>query len=265
MAKGKYAKKRERRAKVNAMAIEANPEVQASKGKGSDSSAQSNDHQPRWWGLTRFEWVISGLTFLAAVIAGLTGGILWKQVKDSELDVRAWVVARQNGSIQAVANRALALPIRATNTGKTPAKQVTGRYYLEVVKNGEAPDFDYTKTRPLQKMYSGDLSPNDNADIVAVRYKDKPGSTTDTLVYPLDEIEYRAIMDGSYYVAAHGIITYDDVFHIHHWKTFCFWFPFTSLDYSTGACVAHNASDDHGETYRPLPKPAPHEMTQNQM
>ena len=112
--------------------------------------------------------------------------------------------------------------------------------------------------------YGGDLSPNDNADIVAMRYKEKPGSKTDTLVYPLDDIEHRAIMDGSYYVAVHGIITYDDVFHIHHWKTFCFWFPFTSLDYSTGACVAHNASDDDGETYKPGPKPAPHEMTQNQ-
>src|ERR1039458_3512370 len=106
--------------------------------------------------------------------------------------------------------------------------------------------------------YGGDLSPNDNADIVAMRYKEKPGSKTDTLVYPLDDIEHRAIMDGSYYVAVHGIITYDDVFHIHHWKTFCFWFPFTSLDYSTGACVAHNASDDDGETYKPGPKPAPH-------
>lgn len=264
MAKGKYAKKRERRTKAKAMAIEASHEIHETKGKESDSSAHGENQQPRWWGLTRFEWVISGLTFLAAVIAGLTGGILWKQVKESELDARAWVVVRQNGPIQAVANKALALPIRATNIGKTPAKKVTGRYYLEVVKNGEAPDFDYTKKRPLDKMYSGDLSPNDNADIVAMRYKDKPGSKIDTLVYPLDELEYRAIMDGSYYIAVYGIITYDDVFHIHHWKTFCFWFPFTSLDYSTGACVAHNASDDHGETYSPLPKPAPHEMKQNQ-
>jgi hypothetical protein len=155
MAKGKYAKKRERRAKAKAMAIEANHEIHETKGKESDSSTHSENQQPRWWGLTRFEWVISGLTLLAVVIAGLTGGILWKQIKDSQLDGRAWVVARQNGPIQAAANKALALPIRATNIGKTPAKQVTGMYYIEVVKNGEAPDFGYTKTRPLERMLRG--------------------------------------------------------------------------------------------------------------
>jgi hypothetical protein len=256
MTKGKYAKKRERRAKAEAMALESNEEPKETKSKKSDTETKLSE-QPRYWGLTRFELIISILTLLAAGIAALTGRILSKQVTESELDSRAWVTAGKNGQLQAVATKALALPIRATNIGKTPAKNVVGRYYLEVVKNGEAPDFDYMIKRPLDRLIAGDLSPNENADTIAMRYRAKPGSDTDTLLYPLDDLEYKAIMDGSYYVAVHGIVNYDDVFHIHHWQTFCIWFPLTSLDYSTGACVAHNTSDDHGEPYKPPPKPAP--------
>jgi hypothetical protein len=244
------------------MADEANQKVEEAKGKQPDSDPKHSDQQPRWWGLTRFEWVISCLTLLAAIIAGLTGIILWKQVKESQIDQRAWIVARQNGTIQALPDEALALPIRASNVGKTPARNIVGRYYVDVIKNGEAPNFDYNERRPLHKMYSGDLFPNDNVDTFAQRYVAKPESQTDTLVWALSDTEYRQLMRGTSYVAVHGILTYEDVFRVRHWKTFCMWFPFASVDYSTGACVAHNANDDHGEPYIRGPKPIPHQ-TQN--
>jgi hypothetical protein len=169
--------------------------------------------------------------------------------KVSERDARALVNIRQNGTLQTITNQTLELPVRITNIGRTPAKRIVAAVYVEIVPQHQSPNFDEASVRPLYRSEVGDLFPNDRVDFNVMRMKVKgevrKGGGTET--WPLTEDEHNDLIAGRSYVAVHGRVAYDDVFHVRHWTQFCFWWPFASVDYHAGECTAHNTEDDKDE------------------
>jgi hypothetical protein len=196
--------------------------------------------------MSRFELIMSILTSVAALIAGITGIILWKQVGQMRIDQRAWIAAHAIGEPHLVPNEPLSITVKAENTGKTVAKDFDSYNFIDVVKNGESPDFDYARpNRNVVRVYAADRFPNEALTIPLARStpgKEEGQGPTDI---PLTVEEYNQLTGGAAYVAAYGKITYKDIFHVQHWKAYCMPFVFQRGTYTTAKCVQRNDQDDN--------------------
>jgi hypothetical protein len=198
------------------------------------------------WGMTKSEAIMAALTVIGLGIAVLTGLIFWRQLDAMKADQRAWVVVKpKTVPMAAIVNQPLQTVIRLTNTGKTPARNVVASVFVEVVQNGKPINFDYSSTRfgPRSQLVTGELFPNDNADMDVIRKRPKQGENE-----PENELvndsEATQLLSGNAYISIHGMVTYDDVFKISHWKTFCIWQPMRqSSSYTAFECTEHNSED----------------------
>jgi hypothetical protein len=188
-----------------------------------------------------------GLAIYALEESKLQGEVL-RDLKDNEeraarLNERPWMnVAVGQG--QLVDGQPLVMPIQITNSGKTPAKNVQGTIVLNLLHKGEEPGFIYETGHPRYAIDVGMMAPNfPNRLSWAVLPKNLPPSA------PLKPISVSSVIrqginDGSLYIAAHGRITYDDIFGKSHWMTFCSYAqnpPITGPD--AAKCSQHNDVD----------------------
>jgi len=159
--------------------------------------------------------------------------------KQAILSQRAWISVKIAAAIQPGAGRPpnpfiLGQPfdVRITwkNTGRTPAlrvRSVTKRSGF-VAKDGHfgTPDFLY-KPEDFQSL--DNLMPD--AEIYG-----------DTITGPLNEADIKQITSNQVHVFIYGRIEYDDVFSVHHWRTYC------GQLLPTGAialCPDHNEIDNN--------------------
>jgi hypothetical protein len=170
--------------------------------------------------------------------------------KSSESETRAMVKLHRNGELQAIPGRILGIPVRVNNIGKTPAKNVIASTYVEIVPKSESPNFSESDILPLFRAEVGDLFPGDFADFDARRMKAKGEVRKEgqTEIWFLSDDEIRRLKAGETYVAIHGKVAYDDIFHVRHWTNFCFWYPFAPVDdYKASKCVRYNTEDSEEE------------------
>jgi hypothetical protein len=170
--------------------------------------------------------------------------------KSSESETRAMVKMHRNGELQAIPNKTLELPVRVNNIGRTPAKNVVASTYVEIVPKRESPNLSESDVLPLYQAEVGDLFPGDYADFNVRRTKAKgevrKGGATE--IWFLTDEESKGLKAGETYVAVHGRVAYDDIFHVRHWTNFCFWYPFAAVDdYKASKCVEYNTEDSEDE------------------
>ena len=76
--------------------------------------------------------------------------------------------------LQASPNQRLQMSLRISNIGKTPSREIIGRFYVDIVSNGEAPDLCYNTKRPTYRALIGEMFPTDHVDTMpAIRQKVK--------------------------------------------------------------------------------------------
>jgi hypothetical protein len=150
----------------------------------------------------------------------------------SRLDQRAWV-----GVISVSGNPTLNQPfivtIQAKNTGKTFAKKLRSNVYYQEFSSGREPDFSSADNQPPPGVQSVTLvAPNGEYAI-----------KTDIFDVPITQRQLDDWKSGQKVFFASGIITYEDVFGVAHWTTFCYYLK-RSLDaYSNYA--KHNDADEN--------------------
>ncbi len=188
------------------------------------------------------DWCIAAFTLVLAAAAIYQFIIMGGQLDVMRKDQRAWITAAQkNGTIIAV-NAAPYTSISITNTGKTPATDIVGHFYVEVVPNGESPHFEAQIIHSV--MISGVALPNAPQVITATRRRYKVGGKPDEAEDdPITETEKAALDNGKSWIAVHGIVWYDDVFKDRHWIKFCYWGDLKPGDYSSKSCVAYSSVD----------------------
>jgi hypothetical protein len=141
-------------------------------------------------------------------------------------------------------NNVLHLPLKMTVLGKTPAKHVHGRLFLEVVKVNQDPLLE-KNTAPALDTFSGIVFPNVPQEVHAIRMKAKRGNKLGEFDLAKDS-EASDLLAYRSYLAAYGTYTYDDAFNIQHWTKFCVTFHAKSpVEYPIPGCVRYNDVDNN--------------------
>jgi hypothetical protein len=212
-----------------------------------------NPPDERWWGLTRFEWIMAVLTFAGVVIAVFTGLIFRKQLDEMRTDQRAWIrISNQQPIFPKDATTLNAFPvsiqISASNIGKTAARNLKIEAIIDYEVNGGSPDFIYD-FRPRQITTTGILFPNAPPAEFAVSFSRAVPNPHDPQVAPrfLTDSEYSDLIKGDAYMNVYAEATYVDIFGTEHWTHFCtfFGFPGVIINVTAERCTAYNGVDNN--------------------
>lgn len=156
-------------------------------------------------------------------------------------DQRAWLRVDVGTVIYAQPGPA-SVPVTITNTGKTPAREVTEQIVVEKVKNTENLHFSYRVPRTVGTM--GMLYPNALQQGIASTLAEARGTQ---IVPPaaLSAADMQELLAGEAYLAIYGKITYLDVFGMNHYTKFCvFSSPAPKQVYVTAKkCTDYNSVD----------------------
>ena len=201
--------------------------------------------EKRWWGLTRFEWLMSILTLCAVVVAVLTGLIFLRQLHEMRTDERAWITmssehvaypSDQHDPTMAT----VTVDVAIDNKGKTPARIFSASMVVDYVLNGKSPDFSYqfgvnhavgiwppqsplTLTVPLLKIDQG-----------------SGGAVSRFLTLK----EFEALSNGGAYMVIYGRANYLDIFGVKHWLHYCAaW-----VHSDKGPSITSKACSDYNDT-----------------
>jgi hypothetical protein len=258
VTKGKHKRKKQR-AQQQAQPSAANAPVveqeEMAENKTEPSTQRTanpqNDPNPSRW--KRFaewvkressftDWCVAAFTCVLAFAAIYQFIIMGGQLDVMRKDQRAWIAIAQKSGTTIAVNTAPFTSISISNTGKTPATGMVGNFYVEVVPKGESPHFEAQIMHTT--MISNVVLPNAPQEVTVVRRMGvKPDEAADN---PITENEKASLNDGKAWIAVHGIVWYDDIFHRdRHWIKFCFWSDLKPGGvYSSRGCAIYNSVDD---------------------
>jgi hypothetical protein len=205
----------------------------------------------------RKKFLVEKITlFVLGIYTLLTLGIYWSAKKSADsaaralhLDQRAWVVPgiRKPDLLKDVA---VLVPLELSNTGKTAAEKCFIQFAVHLLPRGQISDFIYTPHtgHPHYEVGVGVFPPNNPVEsrwpVIDPRTKQPDERSLHPVGIVLSD-EIRAALDGgTYWIGVHGRLTYDDVFGISHWQTFCFdALGKFDLDEAHFKCAAYNQID----------------------
>jgi hypothetical protein len=200
-------------------------------------------------------WTVAGVV-VAAIVAAIYF-LQWRTMiesvdtarRSSERETRALVNLKQNGSLTLVPNKTIELPVRVNNIGRTTAGRVIVVSAVELIPRLNSPNLSDSDILPLYRTEIGGVFPGDHSDfnIIGQKVKGEARKGGGTEGHVLTNDELSDLTAGKTYIATHGSVAYDDVFHVRHWTQFCFWWSFTSLEYNASDCTAYNTQDDGDE------------------
>ncbi len=136
---------------------------------------------------------------------------------------RAWLTI-SNSQAHWVIGSPLQVSPTITNTGKTPARHVRGTFAASFLEPYKIPEFIYAPGpgRFYVGFYSDILFPSVPVTTV-IPFGRRP---EDGGGLPSIALATRTMLDqfshGDRFFVAHGRLTYDDIFNVHHWYNFCF-------------------------------------------
>ncbi|MGD0923327.1 MAG: hypothetical protein ABSA70_16425 [Terriglobia bacterium] len=167
-------------------------------------------------------WTAAATVTIAVttIIYTVYSGRQWDVAREGlSLNQRAWVSPVRD-QFRLTAGSEIIIPSHMVNTGKTPAKHIEGWFTATVLKRDEVPDFIYTPGtgHPAVKAEARFVWPEEKIPFQMIAFKH--GTQTGEHIILTKEMlgEWDR---GESYLVMHGKITYDDVFDVHHWITFC--------------------------------------------
>jgi uncharacterized repeat protein (TIGR01451 family) len=129
-------------------------------------------------------------------------------------------------------------PVRVVNTGKTPAKNIVMRIFIDIVDAALEPPLDHVdkhSSYPHGLITAGSMLQNEDFNQVVTRPTKGGAPNLATAA------EVFAMQEGRAYQAVYGIIDYDDEFG-HHWTRFCRWMGLRGT-FRAQACTQYNSVD----------------------
>ncbi len=185
---------------------------------------------------------------LVLIYAAITGAQWWELRQNFRVDERAWLkfeaAPQQPGdqtfSWQLTVGQPVTYPLRVVNVGKTAAKNVDMKFFIDIVDADKEPPLsrvDSSRGFPFGHITTGIVFPSQDFKQTVIR----PGNGAAAQLATGDEV--RAMEEGKAYLAVYGIISYDDIFQIHRWTKFCTFLgdgQFRAQDCATYNAVDHN-------------------------
>jgi hypothetical protein len=164
--------------------------------------------------------------------------LLEASIDSSELDQRAWVAVsdlRTNPSVLVVGEPLTFIAV-FKNTGRTPAKGTHGYVTVDPELQGHSPKFSY-KHLP---SFSYGLIPPEGTAFASIKADMRDRRTGQAV--PITQEVLDGLKSESIHFYVHGIVYYEDVFHITHWTKFCYFLRGPQLNEFSG-CNSHNNAD----------------------
>jgi uncharacterized repeat protein (TIGR01451 family) len=196
------------------------------------------------------DWCIAAFTLALAVTGIYQYVVINRQLDAMRKDQRAWLEFQTTpdkpgmdlANITITSGQPVTYPVRVVNIGKTPARNIIMKIYVDIVDASREPPLDRAEnggsSYPHGLLTAGIIFPNaDFKQPVARPAKD--GS-----LLLATESEVSAIKDARAYLAVYGVITYDDVFNAHHWTKFCSW-QSAGGTFHTYQCTQYNNVDNN--------------------
>jgi hypothetical protein len=155
-------------------------------------------------------------------------------------DQRAWLDI-QFDAISWAENQTIQVRMTLTNKGKTPAKRVSGRAYVEKILINQKLEFGKYE----QQFGSGFLAPNIPISNWGFQSAHKH------VPLPMSKTDVADLNEGRAIAVVHGDITYLDIFGIEHWTKFCTYnaaFRFittTPVQNTAPPCTNYNDADNN--------------------
>jgi hypothetical protein len=163
---------------------------------------------------------------ILAAVAVFQGFILNNQLGVMRNDERAWLeVKTQDGMvIHVITGQPINYPLKLSNVGKTPAKNIVWSIFVEVQDSNYEVRLDCVdrvgkNICNQNRVSSGGIFPNTHWDYTSFRVANDFSPNVAT------QSEVDAWENGRAYAAVYGIVNYDDIFGTHHWTKFCIWTP----------------------------------------
>jgi hypothetical protein len=204
--------------------------------------------EKRWWGLTRFERIMSVLTLAGLAVAFLTGLIFLQQLHEMRTDQRAWISFAAGGTqfpkdASSLNTDQVIRTITVNNIGKTAARILKTDLVMDYEVNGSAPDFVYDQ-RARQSATTGIVFPN-SPFAVNVPFTKGILNSGETTARFLTQSEFHDLQNGDGYMVIYGQATYLDIFGTKHWTHFCAFFtvPGASVKVTARECTDYNDTD----------------------
>jgi hypothetical protein len=174
--------------------------------------------------------------------------------KAMQIDERAVMKVSMADKIQVQADGRIVALIQVTNIGKTTATNIAGQVVLELLDTTQEPVFIYRHGHPRTRFKQGIVFPEGKIQLPAMALVSHLPDPIPLIVTPDMQKRMNA---GDVYIALHGRVTYDDIFGVHHWLTFCGQglmdpmnpqpediLRFGKLKGAAG-CIAHNNADSN--------------------
>lgn len=180
-----------------------------------------------WWNANR---VMALFTVVIAFIGVLQACIYSSELDEMRIDQRAWLGVKFV-SAQPILNSYLPAQLVVNNTGKTPAKNITGEFTAGYLGSDTPIDFrsreelkaagvKLTEDTPLWGSFStGVLFPNDPTMLPPFILA--KGNATKPLQVLWDTTLQGRYTKGEIYIEWHGRFDYKDAVGNYHWTQFC--------------------------------------------
>jgi hypothetical protein len=159
------------------------------------------------------------------------------------IDQRAWVRIGTGSEVFTI-NQPIIVNLLIGNSGKTPAKDVTGDMVVQLLKETEEPDFIYAPGHPRMHLPKILILPNTEAHSPLKVQYDPPGGNKPVAVLYSQKLKDQ-IENGTLLVVVHGRLTYDDVFGRQHWLKFCTFGGHNLEGRGPASCDEYNDTDDN--------------------
>ena len=186
-----------------------------------------------WTDYVPIERMTLVMTIFAVVYSAITGGlycIAIRQLDGMKKDQRPWIRAISQ-IVVPKEGHTLNIPIVLVVSGKNPAKSISAKYYIEIVKNGEIPQLSSTN------MVGGFTS--------GILFADGIPQPENQIPYDLLGSGIDDLKEGRIFIVVYGRIEYEDIFKTQHWTTFCGFASPKGGPYTAKKCSDYNDTDDN--------------------
>ena len=196
------------------------------------------------------DYCLALFTGLLVVVAILQMVITQRQLDVMRKDQRPWIKLTFDNLITTVGSP-VGGNLHTVDNGKTPAKNIEGKFAIEKVKNGEQPRLDYGHA--WTKFTVGSIFPNDpQAQAVNMQQIVFTPSGPSYQAVVLSQPDFDDFIQGRIFFVAYGRVSYSDFFRVQHWTTYCIFFPapespavVAPKQYTARDCTDYNNVDDN--------------------
>jgi hypothetical protein len=159
------------------------------------------------------DWLLTAFTGLLAAVAILQWSVTDRQLRVMRRDQRPWIkVEMEKHPIQA-GSASLGI-LHLTNIGKTPAKNIDGRVFVEFLNTDESPHLNLGG--PFSGATSGTLFPATGPIDMPIIRVSTGGKVAEFLTNDVNAYE-----SGTKYIVIYAKVSYEDTSGIKGWTQFC--------------------------------------------